>query len=69
MLLFEAMEKEQTLYGKQCRIKYVLKYDFIYTVNIIFSLHSYGKKTIKNRNNKTHSIVIYSRGCVMGILK
>jgi hypothetical protein len=47
MLLFEAMEKEQTLYGKQCRIKYVLKYGIIYTVNIIFSLHNYKKNNKK----------------------
>jgi hypothetical protein len=38
------MEKGQTLYGKQCRFKFVLKYGSIYTVNIIFILHSYTKK-------------------------
>jgi len=44
MILYETMEKGQTLYGKQCRFKFVLKYGFIYSVNIIFSLHNYKKK-------------------------
>jgi hypothetical protein len=30
MLLCEAMEKWQALYGKQSRFKFVLKYGFIY---------------------------------------
>jgi hypothetical protein len=47
MLLYEAMEKGQTLYGKQSRFKFFLKYGFIYTVNIIFSLHNYKKNNKK----------------------
>ena len=49
MLLYEGMHKGQTLYGNKCRFKFVLKYGSIYTVNIIFTLHSYKKKQWKIR--------------------